>query len=62
VTFKALLGKSVRKTNSEGKALFDMMLITETLNLNYTVNCPSGARSYKPWSGSITLSGADWMP
>jgi hypothetical protein len=55
VTFKALLGKTIKKTNSEGKAIFDMMLITETLNLNYTVICPNSSKTYKTYSGSISL-------
>jgi hypothetical protein len=55
ITFRTLLAKSTKKTNSEGKAFFEMMLITESLTLNYTVTCPQGIQNYKSYSGSITL-------
>lgn len=55
IMFKSLIAKTVKKTNSEGIAVFDMLMITDKLNMNYAVKLPPGTKSYKPYSGSIAL-------
>ena len=61
VKFKALIGKLVKKTNAEGKAVFDMLVATGgTLNWKYTITYPNTSTTYKPFSGEIKLtSGQD---
>lgn len=56
ITFKAIIGKLTKKTNSEGKAMFDMYLLTKTQNWNYTVKTNNPGRSYKVYSGSVALT------
>lgn len=55
VMFKTLFIKTRKQTNSEGKAVFDMLLTTESLNMNYTVTCPPGVKTYKVYTGTISL-------
>jgi len=55
VMFKTLFIKTRKQTNSEGKTFFDMLLTTESLNMNYTVTCPAGVKTYKVYSGTISL-------
>ncbi len=55
IMFKTLFIKARKQTNPEGKAVFDMLLATESLNMNYTVTCPAGAKTYKVTTGTISL-------
>ena len=55
VMFKTLFIKTRKQTNSEGKAVFNMLLTTESLNMNYTVTYPAGVKTYKVYTGTISL-------
>jgi len=55
VTFKALIGKLHKKTNPDGKAVFDMLFALQSYTWNYTVKCPPSTKPYKSFTGSITL-------
>ncbi len=55
IAFKALIGKYKKTTNAEGKALFDMFLITKSQDMNYTVKYPNTSKTYKAYTGKISL-------
>jgi len=55
VTFKALLGKLVKKTDRDGKAVFDAYMLTKTMNWNYTVKYPNSDKTYKAYAGTVAM-------
>ena len=55
VMFKALFIKAIKQTNQLGKATFEIPLTGESLTMNYTVTCPAGTKTFKPYTGSVAL-------